>query len=119
MPLWQQRMTCCLHFNGFYQHEECRAGVNYTTVKDETVSPFGYPCFKDRPCSTTCTKAEFMTEAQAKQSEAETLERLAERRRKLDANICPVCDQPMTKRQVGPCVYAQPCGHRLYQGRLT
>lgn len=30
---------------------------------------------------------------------------------------CPVCGQPVTEKQVGSCVYGEPCGHRLYQGR--
>ncbi len=34
-------------------------------------------------------------------------------------NICPHCKTPIAeKRQVGRCVYARPCGHRLYQGKL-
>ncbi len=36
----------------------------------------------------------------------------------LAANICPHCQTPIAERkQVGRCVYADPCGHRLYQGR--
>jgi hypothetical protein len=32
-------------------------------------------------------------------------------------NICHVCNGEVTKKvQVGRCVYAEPCGHRLYQG---
>ncbi len=38
--------------------------------------------------------------------------------RKLDAGVCPHCDTAIArKRQVGRCVYAEPCGCRLYQGR--
>ena len=33
---------------------------------------------------------------------------------------CWHCGTPMTaKRQVGPCLYVEPCGCRLGQGRLT
>lgn len=35
---------------------------------------------------------------------------------KLRKGVCPHCGQPFAQRQVGRCVYAQPCGHRLYQG---
>jgi hypothetical protein len=39
------------------------------------------------------------------------LERLAQ-------GLCPVCSAPIEQeQQVGRCVYAHPCGHRLYQGR--
>ena len=37
---------------------------------------------------------------------------------KLFDGICPICDQPMTMRQVSCCVYADPCGHRLYHGSV-
>ena len=31
---------------------------------------------------------------------------------------CPRCQQPLTgEKQVGPCVYAEPCGCRLWQGQ--
>ena len=31
--------------------------------------------------------------------------------------ICPRCDQPIQQeRQIGRCVYAVPCGCRLWQG---
>ena len=32
---------------------------------------------------------------------------------------CPVCKVPIEQEeQVGRSVYAQPCGHRLYQGQV-
>lgn len=58
-----------------------------------------------------------------------TDEEIAERKRQseeafvryvtlLDAGKCPECETVVTKRkQVGRCVYAEPCGHRLYQGK--
>lgn len=37
----------------------------------------------------------------------------------LKDGICHVCRQKVErKEQVGRCVYARPCGHRLYQGTL-
>lgn len=36
----------------------------------------------------------------------------------LAAGMCPHCGQAIEERkQVGRCVYASPCNHRLYQGR--
>jgi hypothetical protein len=35
----------------------------------------------------------------------------------IDNGLCPDCKQPMLQKQVGKCVYASPCGHRLFQGR--
>jgi hypothetical protein len=38
--------------------------------------------------------------------------------RRLVAGDCSHCGAAVEKRvQVGPCVYGEPCGHRLYQGR--
>ena len=38
---------------------------------------------------------------------------------KLRNGTCPHCDLKIERqRQVGRCVYAEPCGHRLYQGRV-
>ncbi len=43
------------------------------------------------------------------------LERLAE---SLALGLCPECGGKIKReRQVGRCVYADPCGHRLYQGK--
>lgn len=34
-------------------------------------------------------------------------------------DVCPHCQARIENmRQVGRCVYASPCGHRLYQGRI-
>lgn len=38
--------------------------------------------------------------------------------RKIEEGVCPYCAQAMTLEEVEPCVYAVPCGHRLYQGEL-
>jgi len=36
-----------------------------------------------------------------------------------EATHCLHCNQPIDHlEQVGRCVYAEPCGHRQYQGRL-
>ncbi len=36
----------------------------------------------------------------------------------LAAGVCPHCQAEIKERkQIGRCVYAFPCGHRLYQGR--
>lgn len=31
---------------------------------------------------------------------------------------CSHCGDPMTQRQAGGCVVAEPCGHRLFRGTL-
>ena len=38
---------------------------------------------------------------------------------KLGKNVCPHCNRAIEiQRQVGRCVFAHPCGHRLYQGEV-
>jgi hypothetical protein len=38
--------------------------------------------------------------------------------KKIEDGICPECNREYTPKQVGRCVYASPCGHRLYQGTV-
>ena len=60
-----------------------------------------------------------MNEEEEEEEEERALEDyLASLWRKIDARVCPTHNQPMTLEQVGRCVYAAPCGCRLYQGRL-
>lgn len=43
---------------------------------------------------------------------------IAEYFERLTAGLCPFCGVKIEKQvQVGRCVYAEPCNHRLYQGR--
>lgn len=59
------------------------------------------------------------TEEEIAQHERETAEVIKAFFENLANDICPHCKTPITnKRQVGRCVYADPCGHRLYQGKL-
>ncbi len=38
----------------------------------------------------------------------------------VEGNVCHVCDGHIeNKIQVGRCVYAEPCNHRLYQGTIA
>lgn len=54
------------------------------------------------------------------QQKREIAEAFKQYLRGLQNNVCPHCGMPITnKRQVGRCVYADPCGCRLYQGRLN
>lgn len=117
-PLWEKLRDKCVNFNGLI-NDTCSAGVAYQDIRDESTSPYGFPCFADRPCGTTCEKAEFLTDEQAKAKADEIGARARAHFQKLAQNVCPQCDQPMTKTQIGPCVYASPCGHRLYHGTAS
>jgi len=44
-------------------------------------------------------------------------EAIAKIAKSVAGDVCHVCDGKITKKvQVGRCVYAEPCSHRLYQG---
>lgn len=37
---------------------------------------------------------------------------------RLMSGLCPVCNHPITgEKQIGRCVYAEPCGHRCIKVR--
>jgi hypothetical protein len=109
----------CRYYTGI-ANGTCRAGIVYREVRASDSHPYRWPCFQDDGCSERCASVSYYTAeeigAQLKESKA-ALERWAG---KLRNNICPECNQPIQyKRQVGRCVYACPCNHRLYQGRLS
>lgn len=54
--------------------------------------------------------------AQAKCAEDDAA--IATALQRLTSGVCPECGAAVEReRQVGRCVYAEPCNHRLYQGR--
>lgn len=126
VPLWQQFQRKCIHYNGILgpgmvRHLTCKAGVAYADVTDDQRrNPCHSTDFNGDPCSCTivCPSAEFLTEEQAKAKEAAARDRLRQRFADIEAGICPHHKRPITLRQVGRCVYAEPCGCRLYQGTL-
>ncbi len=102
----------CRHFNGI-QHPTCRAGISYASM------PRPLPCFKSS-CSEACNSASFLGEQEldVKVAEHEAAIRafLSEM---FEGVTCPHCHAPIEgRRQVMGCIYAEPCGHRQYQGTL-
>jgi hypothetical protein len=117
-PAWVTDTQRCRFFNGL-MNQTCKAGINYDTWKPGTHPCLLDPIHGDRRPPLPCASAEYPTTAEALTSEAARQARMDEWARKLESDVCPHCDQAMTKKQVGPCVYAEPCGHRLYQGRIA
>jgi len=111
-------MERCEHFNGLI-NDVCKAGVSYETVRDASTRPYRYPCLSGNglPCATTCAMASYPTEAEAHEYEKRVEAHSAAYSRDLAEGRCPICHQPAKKRQVGRCVYGDPCGHRMYQGK--
>lgn len=122
-PLWEQYATSCVYFNGIME-KVCRAGVSYDDPRFGGRQPYRaeLPCLKENPADPTrtdlCDRCEFLTEEAARQKADESTRRIRAYFEKMTSGICPECDQKIEReRQVGRCVYAEPCGHRLYQGR--
>lgn len=107
----------CKHYTGL-MHDTCEAGVRYKDVKDPSDKPLGYPCFKDKGCAHLCSKVEFRTPEEVAQEHEKVRQSLARYLENIANDICPHCEKPIKKKQIGRCVYGYPCGHRLYQGTL-
>lgn len=113
------RIRKCKHFNGI-QHGQCLAGVRY-----DKFAPGCLPCLPwpgDGPRiqqPEPCSKLEHPTREEAEATERAIDQRIGQRLADIRAGLCPHCRRPVERRrQVGPCIYAEPCGHRLGQGRL-
>ena len=116
--LEQQIGNKCRHFNGI-MNDTCKAGIRYKDVRDSTSHPYRWPCFRDEADGLSCSAVSYYTPDEVAAQVAESKAALNAFLSKLNNNICPHCDTPLTyKRQVGRCVYGS-CGCRLYQGKLT
>ncbi len=121
LPLWRQLQDRCQHFNGLI-NDVCGAGVRYEDVRDTSTSPYGFPCLvRDlhQTASTTCERAKFLTDDEAKAQEEEIYARARARAEREQAGFCGQCGAKVERKaQVGRCIYNEPCGCRLGQGRL-
>lgn len=100
----------CRHFTGTI-NETCAAGVTYAS--------FGAPLKETLPClrglTGACDHAGFPTQEEAERDWDEVAAAL---QRIFVDRVCPGCSQVYQGKQVGPCVYCEHCGARLYQGRV-
>jgi len=105
----------CRHFNGIH-NGVCKVGIRYKDVRDDS-SPARFPCFKSDACIERCASVSFLSEEEIAAEEQRSSEVLAAYLGDLASNTCPFCKKPIErKQQIGRCVYALPCYHRLYQG---
>lgn len=113
----EQIANKCRHFNGI-QNDTCKAGIPYATVRDTTTRHL--PCFKDDGCSQNCPSISFLSEQEVAEEAAREKAIVADFLEEMMAGVtCPHCHTAIEeKEQVDRCVYAKPCGHRLYQGTL-
>jgi hypothetical protein len=111
----------CVHFTGLLKSKRCDAGVDYETVKQPGKGHgVRIPCISKYEGTITCALRQFPTpeqEAKEEQAIAEYLSRLAKVMRG-ELRECLECGKPVDAyREVRPCVYAEPCGHRQWQGK--
>jgi len=115
------RKGYCVHFRGV-QHDTCLAGVDMRSKRDvSSPGPAQWPCCPPmRPgqvCATTCDQYLEPTAEQIAESDKAINEMLVKFRKRMKEGICNDCDTKIQGvKQVGPCVYAEPCGHRIGQG---
>lgn len=111
----------CKHFTG-YQNIVCEAGVTYRSLVGGPDQGWlrRLPCLlgdgqHDQPI---CERFELPTDDEIAADKARVDALVAETVRRINEGLCPECgEKPARERQVGRCVYAEPCGHRMYQGR--
>jgi hypothetical protein len=117
----QYDMQKCKHFNGTV-NKRCRAGVAYDALFDAPNYSFALPCLPrhdddQRPIA-SCALRALSTREEAEAHEQAVEDALRRFTQRLVDGQCPHCGQAVEQeRQVGSCVYAEPCGHRMYQGR--
>ncbi len=69
----QAEMRRCVHFNGVFINESCKAEINYHDLMGREVGCFkAIPCLKDRNSTVECPKREFPTREQAEKEVADT-----------------------------------------------
>jgi hypothetical protein len=108
----------CRHFNGLL-HDTCKVGVAYSSVRDSSsTGPYRFPCLKDNNCSERCTSVSYLTPEEIAEEESEIRQAVTAFFDDMNAGLCPECHQKVERQvQVGRCVYSEPCGHRLWQGK--
>ncbi len=111
------RAGTCLHFNGV-QNLRCRADIPYESVRDDKRR---LPCLTlstaMQPSDTKCASYLEPTIEQIAAFNAELDARMDEIRARGERNECSECGAKIVEaRQVGRCVYAEPCNHRIGQG---
>jgi hypothetical protein len=117
----------CKHFTGI-QNATCKRGVNYEELVGGGRTGIGcrIPCTGDNGCAhapnikvVPCALREFPTPEEVQAEEEMIQVEIEKQLTNLATDICPDCERPIEEyRQVGRSVYASPCGHRLYQGKV-
>ncbi len=119
MPTNDQKIRArgCRHFNGLV-NARCGVGMKYKTMMKDGQLPCR-PSGLDGQYHGSCLLFEAYTIEEIDKIEAESAAALKRFMDNLAQNLCPECHNYIVgRRQVGRCVYALPCNHRLYQGTI-
>ena len=103
----QRYMKRCRHFTGI-QNDECAAGVSYLSVRDNSVSPYRWPCINEGAV-TSCSLADYPAREEAEANEARqsaALERTGKARAAITATTNGRC-------RVSGEIACPNCGGRL------
>ncbi len=110
----------CRHYNGVGNSDTCRVGVRYEDVVDTSQRPARRPCYVPEVRDRCAAYEDYTPEEIEKRNQVVVagLIRLAQFVSRESEN-CPQCGQHIDRvEQVGRCVYARPCGCRVFQGRV-
>lgn len=108
------RTKKCKHFNGI-QNDTCKAGINYHELLGTGVGCFAHmPCFSQGEVE--CGKRDLYTAEESEEYEKELEQHIEEFLGRMKRHECDCGAKVQSYKQVGHCVYREPCGHRLGQG---
>ena len=115
-----QIRNACRHFNGI-GHDVCEMGVAYDDVRDtNTGGMYAWPCLLPKRTEIVCPHFAQYSDDEIRAQVAAIRASHEAFAQSLEANKCPECGAAIVKKeQVGRCVYARPCNHRLYQGKVS
>lgn len=116
-PTKGQIAAGCRHFNGV-QNKVCKAGIEYAAFYRKG----SIPCLPDEQGKTPqrCDQFAYKTVEELEEHDRQVAEAVSKWLKNFAAGMCPHCGRKIEqKKQVGRCVYAEPCGCRLYQGKLS
>lgn len=117
-----QMQQTCRHFIGI-QHRTCRAGVDMKSMRDVSQpGPACWPCLPGidgKRSSFTCVHLSLPTAEEAEADMRAIEEATDAFLKKMALGVCQCGVEGTDWKQVGSCIYAEPCGHRIAQGNAA
>lgn len=113
----------CRHYRALANHKTCKIGVDMEAIRAEIKADGkgwdDFPCWHASKEHEYCARCEPPTQEEIEQEQKE-IDAFVEKLNALSdgsSRNCIHCGAIVTSmRKVGRCVYAEPCGCRLWQG---